>query len=398
MQATLSVIKFNVKSLVDRLGGAVVIVVGIAVVSAVLAGALAIAAGYHRAFASVGQPDVVMVVSPKAKSEVVSRLSKEEVTAVKQAPGVARTASGPLVAPDYLDALKVHYRESGLTAQIALRGITTNFKILHPKVTLLAGRWFKPGTAEIDVGQGAASRFDHLQIGDKITSNGKTWTVVGILDGAGTAFGSEAWTGLGDVQDANQNSNSDTAAYVKLTSPAAFKAFSQALADNPQVVVKAVRERKFYAAQSSRLTGMISKIGGVAALLMGIAAMFGAMSTLYTAIANRAREIATMRAIGFRRGAVLTGVIAESLFLALLGGIVGTVIAYAALNGFHASTIAASGQMISNKTPQVGFTFAVTPVVMAIAVGWALIVGLIGGLFPAIRAARLPVATALRQA
>lgn len=397
MRAAFSVIAFNLKSLPDRTGGAVVIVVGIAIVSAVLCGALAIADGYRQAFAAVGQPDVAIVVSPQAKSEMNSQLSQQEVNAIEQAPGVAQAAGGPLVAPDLLHTLKVHYRERDLSAQTLLRGIGADFRRLHPQVQLIAGRWFKPGNAEIVVGQAAAARFENLALGKKITSDGKTWTVVGLFSAGHTVFGSEAWTGLGDVQDATDNANTYSAAYVKLTSPAAFNRFKQALANNPQLVVKAEREQAFYANQSSGLTGVISEVGGAAALLMGIAAIFGAMSTLYTAIANRAREIATLRAIGFRRQAVLAGVLAESLFLALIGGVIGAAFAYAFLNGFQASTVAATGGSISNNTPQVAFAFAVTFEAMAIGVAWALIMGFVGGLFPAIRAARLPVATALRE-
>lgn len=396
MKSVLSVITFNLMSLRNRIGGATVIVVSIAVVAGVLCGALAISTGYKQAFAATGRPNVAIVLSQGAASEFGSTLAQNDINVIGQAPGVAHDSSGALVAPDALTTLVAHYRDRSVSARVVLRGISLALRKVHPDVKLVQGRWFKPGVSEIVVGAAAAARFKHFAIGSKIAGDYKTWTVVGLFRAPGTAFASEAWTAAGDVQDATQSANYN-AAYVKLTSAGAFPAFKRAVENNPQLTVKAEREQGYYTRQSSGLGDFVSKVGGFAALLMGIAAIFGAMSTLYTAIANRAREIATLRAIGFGRGAVLTGVLAESLFLALVGGIVGAAVAYGFLNGFSASTVAPSGQNLSNKTPQIAFAFAVTFGVMSVGVGWALIMGFIGGLFPAIRAARLPLATALRQ-
>jgi putative ABC transport system permease protein len=313
-----------------------------------------------------------------------------------QAPEVARSKAGSLVAPELLTTVPVSYKQSGASARVLLRGATSTLFEVHPQVHLIAGRRFKSGLNELIVGQSAAARFKHMKLGDKIKVEGKSWTVVGIFSAPHSIYDSEAWADLGALQDALKKQNNYSAALAKLISPAAFDAFKQRLGKTPGLNVKVERENHYYTNRSSEMAKVIHIAGGLTAFLMGIAAIFGAMSTLYTVVANRAAEIGVLRAIGFGRLAVLGAVLAESLVLGLIGGVIGAGLAYAFFNGFQASTLNAS-QSVTNTTPQVAFAFAVTPIVMAIGMAWALIMGLIGGFFPAVRAARLPVAKALRE-
>jgi putative ABC transport system permease protein len=392
----ISAIELNLAEMPSRPGQTLVTIAGFAAVTGVLVAVLAIAAGYRNAFGHTGAANVALIMNQRADSPLQSQISTDALHTAEQAPEVARSKTGSLVAPELLTTVPVTHRHTGASARVLLRGATSELFGVHSRVHLVAGRRFKTGLNELIVGQSAAARFKHMKLGDKIKVEGKSWTVVGIFSAPHSIYDSEAWADLGALQDALKKQNNDSAALAKLTSPAAFDAFKQRLEKTPGLNVKVDREDHYYTNRSSDMAKVIHIAGGLIALLMGIAAIFGAMSTLYTVVANRAAEIGVLRAIGFGRLAVLGAVLAESLVLGLIGGVIGAGLAYAFFNGFQASTLNAS-QTVTNTTPQVAFAFAVTPIVMAIGVAWALVMGFIGGFFPAVRAARLPVAKALRE-
>jgi putative ABC transport system permease protein len=258
-------------------------------------------------------------------------------------------------------------------------------------VKIVEGRPWTPGRNEVIVGVGAAREFAGLDVGKKIRVGQNDWEVVGIFAGGGGSAESEIWTDAAVLQPAYHRGDSFQSVYVKLTSAGAFNQFNDALNTNPQLKVKVVRQEEFLADQSSMLTKFIETIGFFIAAMMALGAIFGALNTMYSAISARTREIATLRALGFGAGPVVISVMLESLAIAIVGGAFGALVAYFAFNGFKTSTI--NWQTFS----QIAFAFRVTPPLLVGGVMWAVLIGLIGGLFPAVRAARLPIAAALRE-
>jgi putative ABC transport system permease protein len=391
MMQSARIIWLNLRNLVSRAGVASGAVLGFAAVVAVLVGALAISAGFRAAFGAAGADDIAIVLNAKAKTEGRSTLDADDIHAIASLPGTVETKNGPLVAPELVGTMSVHYQGTGKDGSIVIRGVEPAARRLRPKIKLVKGRWFKPGLYEIDVGTGAASRFKHLAVGDTIQYRGKKWQVVGLFSAGKTIHSSEAWTDLKVLQDARKRPNLFSADFVKLTSSTAFDGFKQAAAEDPRLDVTIERSNHYYANQSKDLGQFIAVAGGIIAAIMGIAAIFGALNTMYTMVSVRGREIATLRALGFGKLAVLWSVVVEALVLGLIGGILGGLIAWLLFNGYEASSVnTANGG-------QVAFSFAVTAGTLAAGIVFALILGLIGGLFPAIRAARLPVAKALRE-
>jgi putative ABC transport system permease protein len=256
---------------------------------------------------------------------------------------------------------------------------------------IVGGRMFELGKNEVIIGTGAAREFAGLDLGANIKVGRETWPIVGVFSAGGGMAESEIWTDAKVLQAAYQRGDSFQSVYARLNSPGAFQKFKDALTSNPRLSVKVQRQSEYYSEQSTMLTTLITTLGVLIASLMAIGAVFGALNTMYSAVAARTREIATLRALGFGRGAVVIALMIESLVLALAGGAVGASLAYAAFNNFRAATM--NWQSFS----QVTFAFAVTPQLLVQGVVWATLIGLIGGLFPAIRAARLPIAAALRE-
>lgn len=388
---SINVVALNLRNLKSRGSVALGAVLGFAAVVAVLVAALSISAGFNAALGATGSNDVVIVLSGKAKQESASLISADDVNALASAPGVMHDAKGPVAAPELLGSLNVKYRADGKDASIALRAVGANARRLRPQVHLIKGRWFKPGLNEVVVGSAAAARFQHLQIDDTVEHDKKQWKVVGIFDAGQSIYGTEAWTDVHALQDAAGIGNMYTADFIRLTSPAAFAAFKQAVTHDPRLNVNVERETDYYAAQAKDLSKFIAIVGAIIAGVMGIGAIFGALNTMYTAVSARGREIATLRALGFGRLPVLLSVVAEALALGFAGGVLGGFIAWLLFNGYQASTM----NSVSNN--QVAFAFAVTPTAIGLGVAFALVLGLIGGLAPAVRAAGLPVAVALRD-
>ena len=338
-----------------------------------------------------GPDDIVIVLRSSADSEMTSGLSREEARLIADAPGVARGAEGPLSSAELFVMINVPKRSTGTDANVPLRGVERTGGAIRGDITFVEGRNFELGRNEVIVGAGAARSFAGLTLGNTLKVGQSQWKVVGIFTGGGGSAESEIWTDAAVLQPAFQRGDSFQSVYAKLASPQSFAQFKDALTADPRLKVKVVRQGEYLAEQSTMLTGFIQGIGYFIAGLMALGALFGALNTMYSAVAGRTREIATLRALGFGATPVILSVMLESLVLALVGGVVGATLAYFAFNGFTASTI--NWQTFS----QIAFAFAVTPQLLITAIIWAAVIGLIGGLFPAIRAARLPIASALRE-
>ncbi|MBM3290230.1 MAG: FtsX-like permease family protein, partial [Candidatus Hydrogenedentes bacterium] len=338
-----------------------------------------------------GTNDVAVVLRSGADSEMTSGLTREETRLVEDAPGIVRGADGPLTSSELFVMINLPKRSTGTDANVPLRGVQKAAMAVRSDFRIVEGRAFDLGRNEVIVGAGASRAFAGLDVGRKIRVGQNDWEIVGLFAGGGGSAESEVWTDAAVLQPAYNRGDTFQSVYAKLTTPAAFQDFKDALTSNPQLRVKPVLQAEYLAEQSSALTGFISGIGVFITALMALGALFGALNTMYSAVAARTREIATLRALGFGAGPIVLSVMAESLVLAIAGGSVGAAIAYVAFDGYRASTI--NFQTFS----QVAFAFAVTPRLLAYAVGWVAVLGLLGGLFPAVRAARLPIATALRE-
>lgn len=386
-----SVTWMSLKGVPARWGSAVTAAVGVAGVVGVLVAVLSISEGFRRTLAGSGAPDVAVVMRGGSQSEMNSILARDEVRVVEDAPGVLRTPEGPAASAELFVVVDVPKRSTGTMANVPLRGVQDAAFEVRRNLEIVEGRRFTPGRNEVIVGSGAAVEFAGLEVGRTLRWGETEWTVVGRFETGGTVAESEIWCDVGVLAPAYRRGSSYQAVYARLESPEAYEEFAATLESDPRLDVSVQRESAYYAEQSRALTTFISVAGNLIALLMGVGAVFGALNTMYTAVSARTREIATLRALGFRAGPVVLSVLAESLALALAGGLAGGALAYLAFDGFRAATL--NWQSFS----QVAFAFRVTPALVVQGLVLALAIGLVGGLFPALRAARLPVATALRE-
>ncbi len=387
----LSVTLFNLLTIPERKGSAIATAVGIAGVVAVFVGVLSIAEGFRAAMKVQGADDVAIVLRIGADSEMTSGLSREETKLIADAPGIARNAEGPITSSELFVIINLPKRSTGTDANVPMRGVEKSALAVRGDIRIVDGKNFEQGRNEVIVGAGAARAFAGLDVGKTIRIGQNEWKVVGIFAGGSGAAESEIWTDAAVLAPAYHRGNSFQSVYVKLNSASAFQQFKDGLTTNPQLKVRAIRQAEFLADQSSMLTGFIEKIGVFIAALMALGALFGALNTMYSAVAARTREIATLRALGFGSTPIILSILFESLALALIGGTAGALAAYFAFDGFKAATI--NWQTFS----QIAFAFTVTPQLLVSAILWAAAIGLLGGLFPAIRAARMPIAAALRE-
>lgn len=381
----------NLRSIGQRFGSSAVAVIGIAGVVLVFLGVLSIAEGFRAAMTDVGDPQTVMVMRAGSDTEMTSGLSGDTARIIMDTPGIMRDARGPVASPELFVIVGHPTRKDASDANLPLRGVSEAALKVRPSVTIVEGRMFTPGTNEIVVGRAASQQFAGLTVGSTQQWGQNTWRVVGIFDASGSVAESEIWCDAKVLQPAYRRGNSYQSVYVRLASVDGFQAFKDALTTNPQISVTAIREPDYYAAQSEVLHQIIRTIGFIIAGLMGIGAIFGAVNTMYTAVATRTREIATLRALGFGGVPVVFSVLTEAVFLALVGGLLGGLVAWLAFDGYQTST------MNFQSFSQVAFTFAVTPALLGQALVYSVLMGLLGGIFPAVRAARLPIVAALRE-
>ena len=387
----LAVTALNIRSITQRLGASAVAAICVAGVVIVFIGVLSIAEGFHKAMAGVGDPQTVIVMRAGADTEMTSGMSGDTARIIMDTPGILRDENGPVASPELFVVVAHPSKKDESDANVPLRGVSAAALAVRPDVKIVEGRMFTPGTNEIVVGRAASRQFARLTIGSTAKWGQNTWTVVGIFDANGSAAESEIWCDAKVLQPAYRRGNSYQSVFARLESVDTFQRFKDTLTTDPRVSVAVVREPDYYAGQSEMLQNIIRMIGTVIAVLMGIGAIFGAVNTMYSAVASRTREIATLRALGFGSFPVVFSVLAESLVLAFIGGAVGGLVAWAAFDGYQTST------MNFQSFSQVAFAFAVTPRLLGQALLYSLLMGLLGGLFPAWRAARLPVVTALRE-
>jgi putative ABC transport system permease protein len=386
-----SVALFNLRTLPQRVGSSATAMFGIAGVVAVMVGVLSIAQGILRTMEQSAAPENVVVLRSGSNSEMMSILLGDDVRYIAEAPGVARDENGALASPELYVIIDRPKKSSGTDANVPLRGVTRQAMAVHGDFRLVEGRMFGWGLNEVVVGVGARREFEGLEVGESIEVKGEQWPVVGVFEANGGVAEAEIWVDSAVLQPAYQRGNSYQAVYARLVSPDAFQEFKDALTADPRLNVKPLRETDYYAEQSETLYRLVTTLGTLIAVIMGFGAVFGALNTMYTAVAARAREIATLRALGFHSGPVVISVLLESLLLALLGGVIGATLAWAVFDGFSASTLNWS------SFSQLTFAFDVSLPLLVQGVVFALLIGFFGGLFPALRAARQPIATALRE-
>lgn len=386
-----ALIQFNIQSLGQRRGSSASAIFGIAGVVAVLVGVLSIGQGYRHVMEASGSADTALVLRSGADSEMMSGLSREQTRIIADTEGIARNSDGAVASAELFVIINLPKRSTGTDANVPLRGVEPFAFGVRQGVEIVEGRKFEWGKNEVIVGVGAVREFAGLDLGGTIPVGRESWEIVGTFAANGGVSESEIWTDAGVLQPAYRRGSSFQAVYAKLESPEAFQGFKDRLTTDPRLSVKVVRQDEYYEAQSEAITTLVSVLGAIIAGMMGLGAVLGAINTMYSAVSARTREIATLRALGFKNGPVVISVLAEALVLALIGGALGAALAYLAFDGFRTAT------MNFQSFSQVAFAFEVTPALLMMAITYAALIGLVGGLFPAIRAVRLPIASALRE-
>ncbi len=384
----LAVAGVGIASLPQRWGSSMVIIVGIAGVVTVLVAMLAMAEGFSQTLKETGNTETAIVLRGGSQAETNSVILRDQVPLLGGLPGIARAADGkPLVSPELSQVVNMTTRSDGLDANAQLRGVGAQAWLLRPQVKVVEGRRFTPGLRELLVGRKAQQQYVGTEVGKMVEFANQPWTVVGVFE-SGDSHESELWADA-EVLASTYNRSAFQSVTVKLEGNNGIKALKAALDADPRLKLDASTTRDYYGKQSAGLTQVIKVLGLVIGTIMAIGAMFGALNTMYAAVAGRAREIATLRALGFRGLPVVTAVMLETMLLALLGGLLGAALAWIIFNGYTVSTLSANFS-------QVVFQFRVSPELLWSGIKWALGIGLVGGLFPALRAATLPVTTALR--
>ena len=385
---TREIVMMNLRSIPDRLAPSLVIVIGIAGVVGVLVALLSMSSGLKQTLGGNGRDDQAVITRGGSQGELSSFLTIASMTLIKQDRAIARGADGlPLASGELIVITEVPRPGQSTGANVTLRGVESVGFALRPDFTMVEGRRFRPGVQEIIVGDGAAKQFEGLAIGNTLRFRGGTWTIVGHFR-SGDAYDSELWTDRETLQGAFGRAGVSSL-LVQLRGINDLDPMKDRLTADPQLDVDVRTQRDYYTGQSAGLTSVIGWLAGVVATIMAFGATFGALNTMYSAVSARTREIGTLRALGFGALPVVASVMAESLLLSLCGGVLGAVIAYLAFNGYAVSTL-------GGGFTQVAFQFAVTPELVLLGVMLALKIGFIGGLAPAVRAARIPVTEALR--
>jgi putative ABC transport system permease protein len=384
-------IVYNFRSVKARWTSSIVAVLGIAGTVGVFVAMLSLARGFRATLVSSGSDDNAIVMRAGATSEMMSGIQLEDIKILQDAPGVARDSEAPLVTSEVVVVAPFPLRTTGTDANVQIRGVSPNVLTIRRNVKMTQGRMFQPGLAELIVGKNASLSYSGLTVGNTVDFGSGHWQVVGIFDAGGSSFDSEVWCDSRVLDDVYKRpSNIFQSATVHLTSAGAFQQFKDTVTSDRRLNFDVTREVDYYAKQSTRMTRLITILGGLVAFVMAIGAVFGALNTMYSAVAERGREIATMRALGFGGGAVVFSFLVEALLISFIGGAIGCV-AVLPLNGLTTGTM--NWQTFSH----LAFAFRITPVLLVSGIIFALVMGLLGGLPPAMRAAWRPVAVALRE-
>ena len=384
-------LSYNVRSVRARWTSAIVAVLGIAGTVGVFVAMLSLARGFKTTLVSSGSPDNAIIMRAGATSELTGGVDLNSVNIIQDAPGIARGDKGPLITPEIVIVAPIPLISTGTDANVQIRGVSDNVLSIRRQIKMAEGRMFTPGLAEIVVGKNANKSYSGLTVGNTIGLGSVKWKIVGIFDAGGSAFDSEVWADrhlLGPAY--NRGENFFQSVTVHLESPDSLIKLRDALTKDPRLNVDVTREVDYYTKQSGRLTTLITVLGGLVAIVMGIGAVFGALNTMYSAVAERGREIGTMRALGFSGVAVVFSFMVEALLISFVGGALGC-IAVLPVNGFT------TGAMNLQTFSHVAFAFMITPDLLARGIVFALVMGVVGGLLPAVRAASIPVSSALRS-
>ena len=387
---SLAAARIGIASLPQRWGASSVVVVGIAGVVGVLVAMLAMGEGFQATLNNTGNADTAILLRGGSHAETNSVIMRDQVPLISSLPGIAKGSDGkPLLSPELSQVVNLPLKSSGTDANAQVRGVGDEAWAVRSNIRIVEGRKFGAGLRELVVGQGAQVQFRGLEVGKILRLANQDWTIVGKF-AAGDAHDSELWSDAETLASTYRRTSFQSIT-VRLDGKSGYNQLKSAVDADPRLKLDVQTTRAYYGKQSGQLTKVITVLGTVIGAIMAIGAVFGALNTMYAAVAGRAREIATMRAIGFRSLPVVMAVMLETMLLALLGGILGAAIAWAIFNGYTVSTL-------SQNFSQLVFQFKVSPALLWSGLKWALGIGLVGGLFPALRAARLPVTEALRAA
>lgn len=384
-------ISYNVRNVIVRWKVTLLALAGISLVVAVLIALTAMANGFSRALAVTGSADNAIVTQRGSSGELASGFTRDQASMIMVDSRVKRDTEGrPMASPEMVVVASLPKRGDGTEVQVTLRGVTPMAFTVRQNIRIVEGRNFTPGLYELVVGQKAADRFEGLEVGGSITLRRQRWDVVGIFTSEGSGFESEIWGDIDALQPVFNRTGGYQSLTVRLADPSALQAFDTELKANPNMQVQMAREREYYANQAGQTATTLTALAIFVGVIMGIGAVFGAMNTMYALVSVRTREIGTLRALGFSRSAVLTAFMIESAFLALVGGLLGSILAL--------PVNLLSGATGGANFSQIAFDFRVSPFWLGVAVFSAVLMGLIGGFLPAFKAARTPITAALRDA
>jgi len=385
----ITVIMMNIRSLPRRFWMSFAATLAIAVVVAVLLSFLSMSNGFRKTLEGAGSDRTAIITRSGSKSELNSVLSSDVVNIITTAPGIAKNGKGrPIYSAELYVVVDGIKRSTNTKANIPLRGISKTGFDLRGNVKITKGRMFEPGRNEIIAGEAIQREFSGFELGRTVKLGKSKWTIVGIFSTGGSAFESELWADARTVQSQFRRGNSFQTVRVLLQTPGNIDGLLKAVKDDPRLMLDIQTEADFFKEQGEALGGMV-KLGWVLSIVMSLGALAGALNTMYTSVADREQEIATLRAIGFSNISAFFGTLAESLVLSLIGGVIGTVASYIFMDGLTTSTL-------GGNFTQVAFSFSMSPDLFENGIILALIIGLVGGFFPALRAARLPVVLAFR--
>ncbi len=384
-------ISYNFRSIRARWTSTIVAIIGIAGTVGVFVAMLSLARGFRATLVASGSPGNVLIMRAGSPSEMMGGITLDSVKIVEDAPGVAHDGAEPLVTQEVVGVVPFPLISTHSDANVQVRGVSPNVLQIRKFVKIVQGRMFQPGLSELVVGKNASKSYEGMTVGNTVTFNGGQWKIVGVFDAGGSAFDSEVWCDSKILAEVlKRPGNIFQSATVHLTSPEAFQQFKDSVTSDPRLNVDAVREIDYYAKQSTTMTRLITVLGGLVAAVMAIGAVFGALNTMYSAVAERGREIATMRALGFSHTSVILSFLFEALLIAIVGGILGC-LAVLPLNGYTTNTM--NFQTFSN----LAFAFKITFDLLVMGVLFAMVMGVLGGVLPAVRAALRPVVVALRE-
>ena len=390
LRQALAITGISVKTIPERWAPSLVIVIGLAGVVAVFTALLAMAAGFESTLKATGRSDAALILRGGSDAELNSAFDRDSTDLIKQEPGIRRGADGKPLASAELMVIAELIRKDDVRngANITVRGVEPNAFVLRPQLQIIAGRNFTPGLRELIVGQGVLRQFQGAELGKVVRMRGSQWTVVGEF-ASGDAHDSEMWADI-NVARSTFGRTGSSSVLAALDGPGGLARLKSAVAAEPRLSMDVLREQDYFSGQTKQFRQTIGFLAGVVTIIMALGAVFAALNSMYAAVAARGKEIATLRAIGFGGLPVVVSVMIEALLLALAGALLGALIAYLLFNNLSVSTL---GQNFT----QVVFDFKVTPALVARGLVIAVVIGMVGGFLPALRAARLPVTTSLRE-